>query len=171
MYLDQIEGFDVRKATKQDCDEVIKLLKVVALWLKNNEIDQWSFLLAGGDDEEIKQAIAHNDTYVVEWNEQIVATFTLLSEQSEWDVHIWGYDPDSNSLYLHRLAIIPSYMNNGLGKEILAWIENNTTDKTYLRLDCVADNKRLNDYYKNNHFEAVGLTDGHSQYQKFMKEA
>jgi len=95
--------------------------------------------------------------------------YEKLSKQSEWDEHIWGSDASFESLYLHRLAIIPTYMKKGLGQSILTWIKDNVSDKEYLKLDCVADNMKLNSFYKNIGFELIGVTDGHSKYEKSIK--
>ncbi|SOC43890.1 GNAT family N-acetyltransferase [Ureibacillus acetophenoni] len=165
-FFDDLKPFNIKIATNNDSRKVIKMLKEIAQWMKDNNINQWRFLLEGGDDEEIKQAIANQETYIVMNDNELVATFTLLSKQSEWDFHIWGEDHTSNTLYLHRLAIVPSYMNKGLGKRILAWIEENTSNKEYLRLDCVEENKKLNSFYKNSGYELVGVTDGHSKFEK-----
>ncbi|MFJ7826624.1 GNAT family N-acetyltransferase [Psychrobacillus sp. NPDC096623] len=168
--MDYVEGYKIKIATNDDSSVIIKMLKQIAQWMKDNEINQWKFLLDGGDDEEIEQAITNNETYIVLKDEDIVATFTLLSKQSEWDRDIWGSDISSKSLYLHRLAIIPTYMRKGIGKSILTWIQDNVSDKEYLKLDCVADNTKLNNFYINNNFELVGLIDGHSKYQKSIKK-
>ncbi|WP_077247774.1 GNAT family N-acetyltransferase [Bacillus sp. FJAT-27225] len=168
--MDYGEGFQIKIATIDDSSVIINMLKLIAQWMKDNDIDQWRFLLDGGDDQEIEQAITSQETYIVLKDNDIVATFTLLSEQSEWDRHIWGSDISSQSLYLHRLAIIPAYMKKGLGKSILTWIQDNVSHKEYLRLDCVTDNSKLNNFYKNNDFELIGVTDGHSKYQKSMEK-
>jgi len=160
------EGFTIKMATDEDSRKIIDMLKQVALWLKEHDINQWRFLLEGGDDAEIEQAISNQETYMILKDDHLVATFTLLSKPSEWDQHIWGDDVSANSLYLHRLAVIPTYMKIGLGSMILAWIQNNVRDKDFIKLDCVADNRKLNTFYKNNNFEFVGVTDGHSKYQK-----
>jgi GNAT superfamily N-acetyltransferase len=170
VHIDGLEEFNIKIATNDDICKVIKMLKRIALWMKENDINQWRFLLEGGDDEEIEQAITNQDTYIVLKDNDIVATFTLLSKQSEWDKHIWGEDITSKTLYLHRFAIIPTYMNTGLGRGILAWIQKIVSDKEYVRLDCVADNYKLNNFYKNNEFEHVGLTNGHSKYQKCIRK-
>jgi GNAT superfamily N-acetyltransferase len=163
------EGFTIKIAANEDSRKIIKMLKELAQWMKDHEINQWRFLLEGGDDEEIKQAISNQETYIVLKDSEIVATFTLSSKQSEWDRHIWEDDISTDSLYLHRLAIIPAYMKIGMGRRILAWIQNNGSDKEYLKLDCVADNIKLNHFYKENGFELVGLADGHCKYQKCIK--
>lgn len=159
----------IRKGIAAESDKVISLLKQTAQWLKENNIDQWQYLLAGGDDEEIENAIRDNQTYIVLREKEIIATFTLSSKQTEWDQHIFGIDEMGDSLYLHRLAILPDYMGKGLGGDILQWICAQDTQKNFLRLDCVAKNKQLNQFYLNNDFEYLGETDFHSKYQKRIK--
>lgn len=165
-----IEGFTIKLAMNENTSHVRNMLKQIALWMKIRDINQWGFLLEGGDDKEIEQAISNQETYIVLKENEIIATFTLLSKQSEWDRHIWGDDQSSKNLYLHRLAIIPTYMKKGIGRRILEWIENNHSKQKYLKLDCVADNVKLNTFYKNNRFELVGIKDGHSKYQLRLNE-
>ncbi|MFJ8064038.1 GNAT family N-acetyltransferase [Psychrobacillus sp. NPDC096426] len=171
MFPDNLESFEIKIASSEDASRIIEMLKQIAVWMKDNEINQWRFLLDGGDDEEIEQAISNRETYIVLGDDAIVATFTLLCKQSEWDKHIWGDDFTTNSLYLHRLALIPSYMRKGLGSSLLIWIQNNiSSDKEYIKLDCVADNIKLNAFYKINNFELIGLKDGHNKYHKSIRK-
>lgn len=141
------------------------MLKNIALWMQENEINQWQYLLNGGDDEEILDAIKHKETFIVLKDEELIATFSLSEKQYDWDKHIFGEDSEGDSLYLHRLAVLPVYMGKGLGKELLNWIVGNfSTDKAYLKLDCVADNRKLNQFYLANGFHYLGETDNHSKY-------
>lgn len=162
-----IGSYDITLATSKDEEQVISLLKEVAGWLKANEIDQWGFLAEGGEDEEIKQAILSKKTYVVKKDEALVATFTLYETQSEWDQHIWGQLNDS-AVYLHRLALTSEAIGTGLGKKILYWLESYIKDKGIdtLRLDCVENNIKLNNFYQDNGYEKVGTYDEHSKFQK-----
>ncbi|MDM5317097.1 GNAT family N-acetyltransferase [Fictibacillus sp. b24] len=167
--MSQLKQFVVHKASSDDYEEVISFLKELAQWMKDNEINQWSYLLEGGDDEEIKRAIQQKHTYKVLSDDMMIATFTLSPEQSEWDQHIFGKEEASDSLYLHRLAVRPQYMNQGIGKEILRWIHENLGDgKQFIKLDCVADNVKLNQFYRDHGFEYLGETDNHSKYIKHL---
>ncbi|WP_423410097.1 GNAT family N-acetyltransferase [Heyndrickxia sp. MSNUG] len=163
-----MEGdFQIRLAAKEDTNDVIAFLKKIAQWMENNKINQWQYLLSGGDDEEIKEAILHKETFILLKEDNVIGTFTVSSRQSEWDHHVFGFDFNSESLYLHRLAISPENMGKGLGKEIIDWIHKNVkTEKKYIKLDCVAHNRKLNQFYKDNGFEYIGEKDQHSKYQK-----
>ncbi|MGA4719925.1 GNAT family N-acetyltransferase [Fictibacillus nanhaiensis] len=162
-----LKSINIQKASQEDLEMIMSLLKECALWLKDRNIDQWRFLFGGGEDAEIKSAIERNDTYKVTRNEQLVATFTLSPEQTEWDEHIFGKDEVHDSLYVHRLAVRPSFMNQGIGKEIVNWIEANVEQgKEYIKLDCVANNIKLNQFYVKNGFQYIGESGSHSKYQK-----
>jgi GNAT superfamily N-acetyltransferase len=165
-----LEAANVRLAVSDDGQQVIKLLKNSAQWMQDHGINQWQYLLSGGDDKEILEAVKQQETYIVLSDEELIATFTLSTTQSDWDRHIFGESHEEDSVFLHRLAILPSQMGKGIGKEILQWIEQNySTDKTYLKLDCVADNSKLNQFYLANGFQYIGETDQHSKYQKNCK--
>jgi len=160
-------GFTIKLASDTDSKQIIFLLKEIAQWMKDNHIDQWQYLLEGGDDEEITQAIENQLTYMILKEDILIGTFTLSPTQSEWDVHIFGEEIVPDSLYLHRLALAPSYMGKGIGKNIIQWIlENVQTEKAYLKLDCVGQNTKLNQFYQKSGFDYIGETDSHSKYQK-----
>lgn len=156
----------IRVATNDDSEQIQHLLKTLAQWMKDSKINQWSFLLEGEDDK-LKEWISKGLTYIVEKDETFIATFTLLPEAGEWDLHIWGDDLPVNSSYLHRLAISPTYMSQGIGKKVIEWLSTRKIE--IVRLDCVADNEKLNRFYHNNGFELIGITDNHCKYQKIMK--
>lgn len=163
-------GLTIKLASDSDSNQISSLLKEVAQWIRSKNIDQWQYLLQGGDDEEISQAISNQLTYKVLEGTELIGTFTLSPTQSEWDVHIFGPEEDQNSLYLHRLAVVPRKMGKGIGMAIIQWIQENIqTDKKYLKLDCVAHNKKLNQFYQKNGFEYIGETDSHSKYQKRIR--
>lgn len=156
----------IRVATTEDSEKIHYLLKTLAQWMKETKINQWSFLLEGEDDE-LKEWLSMGMTYTVEKDETFIATFTLLPEAGEWDQHLWGDDLPVNTVYLHRLAISPAFMSQGIGKKVIEWISTREIDR--VRLDCVADNDKLNQFYQKSGFELIGITDDHCKYQKIMK--
>jgi GNAT superfamily N-acetyltransferase len=157
----------IKIAGMDDGQKVVQFLKRIAQWMKDNDINQWRYLLSGGDDEEILHAVKKMETYIVLNEDEVIATFTISEDQSEWDHHIFGEDFAQDSLYLHRLAISPELIGTGVGSELLDWIHQNiSTDKSFLKLDCVCDNRKLNKFYIENGFEYLGETDHHSKYQK-----
>ncbi|MGD6793121.1 GNAT family N-acetyltransferase [Metabacillus indicus] len=154
----------IRLAVLDEASHIIKLLRDTAQWIQEQGINQWSYLLDGGEDEEIVRCIENNQTHVVEKNGELTATFTLYPLQNEWDQEIWGHQ-EENAVYLHRLAVNSAYMKQGIGNVILSWIPE-AVSADWIRLDCVADNEKLNAFYRENGFEWAGATKGHSKFQK-----
>ena len=155
-----------RLARNTEVKRVTQLLKDAAAWLKSEGINQWSYLLSGGEDDEIERAILKEETYVAEYEGKLLGTFTISPVQSEWDFDLWG-QVEGDSLYLHRLAVHMEYRGLGMGKEMIRWIERQFAGQyTYLRLDCVANNRKLNQFYLDNEFLFVGSIDEFNKYEK-----
>ncbi|EJS69286.1 N-acetyltransferase [Bacillus cereus] len=162
-----VETYNIRIASEEESDNIIILLKEVAQWLQDKEVDQWQYLLGEEATAEILEGISEKYTYVVTKEDEIVATVTVSPKQNEWDEFIFGKEEVSDSLYIHRFAVKRKYKGNGIGEWMLQWVEENVQrDKKYLKLDCIGHNRTLNDFYKENGFEYVGSTDGLSKFQK-----
>ncbi|MGE7884806.1 GNAT family N-acetyltransferase [Bacillus sp. NPDC094077] len=162
-----VEEYTIRIASEEESDNVITLLKEVAQWLQDKEVNQWQYLLGVEATAEILEGIREKYTYVVMKEDEIVGTVTVSPKQNKWDEYIFGKEEVSNSLYIHRFAVKREYKGNGIGEWVLRWVEENVRrDKNYLKLDCVGHNRTLNDFYKKNGFAYVGSTDGLSKFQK-----
>ncbi|MFD1361205.1 GNAT family N-acetyltransferase [Lentibacillus salinarum] len=163
-------NYIIRRATASDVDTVIRILRDAAGWLRDRGIYQWDFYLTDEAASEVRQAIKAGTTYLVTDNHQPVATFNLSHQQSELDASVWG-NRDDNALYLHRLAVDKNYRHQQIGKKLLEWIqENSQTDSHVLRLDCVADNPELNQFYVKAGFTFSGYAEAMKiQFSRYEK--
>ncbi|TRM11328.1 GNAT family N-acetyltransferase [Lentibacillus cibarius] len=154
---DTFRDYTVRKATDQDAETVIQMIREAAGWLADKGIHQWDYYLTDEAMLEINQAIKAGTTYLIENQEKYaVTTFNLSLEQSELDISVWGNRND-RALYLHRLAVDKNYRHKRIGKGLLEWIcVNSLLDDGVIRLDCVADNPALNQFYVNAGFTFSG---------------
>lgn len=167
----EFSGNIIRQATKEDCEQVIKMLMDATSWLKENGIDQWSYLGSGKENHEIETAILKGSTFVVEnVTGKLIASFNLTSEQNDWDSELWGSNNDQ-SVYLHRLVVARNQHNKQLGKDLVAWMVDNINPiKGSIRLDCVGHNKVLNRFYKDVGFTFVGSHDmGGTLFSKYER--
>lgn len=153
----KIHDFDVYIASIEDADEVLQLIREAAQWVRGKHLKQWETVISGVADEEILNGIRNHETFLVRNNNtgELVATFTLYDFQNSWDKKLWG-ERDDNAAYLHKIAIRPTYTGSGLGKKIIDWIIRylERKGKEIFRLDCIADNEKLNSFYR----EKCGLT-------------
>ncbi|SDR04978.1 GNAT family N-acetyltransferase [Virgibacillus salinus] len=146
-------------------------MRDAATWLIKKGIYQWEYYLSDESVREIKQDINAGTTFLFEDSGgHEVAVFNLSPNQIELDISIWDERSDK-AYYLHRLAVNENYHSRQIGKKILAWIMDNIDQhQGILRLDCVAENPKLNQFYLDagfsfaSHAEAMGIT--FSKYEK-----
>lgn len=142
--------------------EPADLPSILALWLEASDwithtlgIVQWkpgSFHLEG-----VTEHFRETDMFVAQEGDDIVGSFSV-----QWaDPYIWGELDNDRSGYVHRLVVSRSYGGKGLGRQLLQGAESYiaANGKTHIRLDCMADNAKLNQYYRDCGFVYMGRAD------------
>jgi ribosomal protein S18 acetylase RimI-like enzyme len=130
---------------------VLSILEEAARWLECREIEGWkpgSFCR-----RRIADRIGRGEMYLARLAGRSFGTFAL-----QWsDEEVWGDVPEDAG-YVHGLAVRRDFAGQGLGRELLRWAEERAalSGKEYLRLDCLAENRRLNEYYERAGFRRRG---------------
>ena len=138
-----LEGLEVRVARGADLDAVISLLEEAARWMVRRNFEGWT--PDGFSRRRIADLIEGGEMYLAVLDGRPVGTFAL-----QWsDRETWGVVPDDAG-YVHGLAIRRDFAGTGLGREMLGRAEQlvSLAERAYLRLDCVAGNEALNEYYR-----------------------
>jgi ribosomal protein S18 acetylase RimI-like enzyme len=141
----------VVRAGGSDLDTVLSILEEAALWLVRRGIEGWepgSFFR-----RRIADRIGRGEMYLARLAGQPFGTFAL-----QWsDQEVWG-DVPGDAGYVRGLAIRRGFAGRGLGRELLRWAEERAvlSGKSYLRLDCRADNRALYEYYERAGFRYRG---------------
>jgi ribosomal protein S18 acetylase RimI-like enzyme len=139
-------GSDIRiiRAEIGDLDRVLEILEEASRWLSSKGLEtQWR--PSPTFRQTIKDNIERGDVYVVKGLKGTVGTITL-----QWnDKKFWG-DLPQDAGYIHKLAIKRSHAGQRLGLRLLNWAEAKTQaeGKSYLRLDCLASNRTIREYYE-----------------------
>lgn len=135
----QYDKLLIRKATKKDIDDCMKIIKEKSKWLKDKGINQWTSFF-NRDSSYFMEKVQKEILYVVIIENNICATFVLQENDKYWE-------DDKKAFYIHHLAVKSGY--KGLGRYIIEQIKliAKNAKKEYIRLDNVADNKKLNEYY------------------------
>ena len=142
MSLIRVKDMQVLLATDADLDTVASIYEDAAQWLLARGIAQW---LAVVPRELLAQRIARGETFLARYEQHAIATMSIQEE----DRVVWGAVPP-DALYLHGLAVRRAFTGRRVGVALLRWAEQHAAlqGKTYLRLDCMGDNPRLIQYYK-----------------------
>jgi ribosomal protein S18 acetylase RimI-like enzyme len=137
------ENLVIRRARPADLDTVVSMLEEAARWMIRRGIEGWT--PDGFSRGRIAIFIESGEMYLAVLDGRPAGTFTL-----QWsDRETWGDVPDDAG-YIHGLAIRREFAGQGLGLEMLRRAEQmvSRSEREYLRLDCVADNEALNEYYR-----------------------
>jgi ribosomal protein S18 acetylase RimI-like enzyme len=148
----------IEQAQPSDLDTVLDILEEVAGWLTSRGIDQWQpGVFRRIRRQSIADQVSRGEVYLARRDGQPVGTLTL-----QWaDKMFWGNVPDDAG-YIHRLAIRRAYAGMELGCHLLRWAERKVASagKDYLRLDCMAENQALRQYYEQAGFTSRGEIQG-----------
>ncbi|MBI4214216.1 MAG: GNAT family N-acetyltransferase [Chloroflexi bacterium] len=140
-------------AAPSDLEVVIEILEEVAAWLETKGIDQWPVGSFRRSAAFFAGAIERGEVHLAYVGEDLAGTLRLVAT----DPDVWS-DLADESLYVHSVAVRRSFAGRRLGRQLLEWAEQRAREaaKGYLRLDCVAGNPVLRQYYEDAGFSSAG---------------
>lgn len=139
-------------ATHDDVTAIADLRSHLVDWMHDLGIDQWHHGEVGH--ERIREQVTRQEWWLLRIPDgAVAATIRILDE----DPTIWG-PSGRRALYLHGLMVGRRYAGLRLGQQLLAWgaAQARAQAVELLRLDCVASNRALCDYYVRRGFNRVG---------------
>jgi GNAT superfamily N-acetyltransferase len=142
---------NVRRAQEEDAVIVAGLLDEATVWVNDLGFSQWPLPFPR---DELAAAIGRGEVYVVESEDgEGVATVSMLPDDPEY----WGDQPP-DAFYVHKLAVRRDQAGRGIGAAIVEWANAEAAEagREFLRLDCLADNPGIRDYYEDLGFEHRG---------------
>jgi GNAT superfamily N-acetyltransferase len=147
----------VKEAEVSDIPKIKKILHSTALWLNKKGSEQWAGLLRGEDVHNIQEAVERKEVYLVTKEDAILGTFALWDNQTPWDIDLWGEEESRKYLYLHRIALESNQHGKNRGKLLLEGAQSiaRKSEIRGIRLDCIASNPNLNEFYQANGFDYV----------------
>jgi GNAT superfamily N-acetyltransferase len=145
----------VEPASEKDAFPMLELRLALEAWLESKGVEQWGR-------NEVSLADVQRQVAAAEWHVvrsargQVIGALRLL-----WsDEPVWQHQNEP-AAYVHGLMADREHAPKGLGKELLAWAEEQAraADVPMLRLDCVESNAVLRSYYRRLGFSEVGRRD------------
>lgn len=148
----------VFQAKIEDTEAVLQLLVQTAQWLKSKGSTQWSGLLEGDDSHQTPEAIKRGEVYIFMQGNLLAGMVMLKEHGSAWDHELWGDEDYERAVYLHRLNINREIAGKHLGEAIVNWSSSGIhfDGKDRIRLDCIANNEKLNAFYLSSGYEYKG---------------
>jgi GNAT superfamily N-acetyltransferase len=137
-----IPRYILRSATPADTDAVSSVLQAAAHRLIERGDGMWSLATLApahvrADITDYRLALAEGE---------IVGVVKVQSS----DPRFWPDIGGDDSLFLHRLAVIPSFAEKGVSRVLIGCVidEARRQERRYVRLDCAADRPKLRAVYE-----------------------
>ena len=145
----------IRLANYSDLDNIKQVTKACAKEMISNGIYQWNEHYPSKDI--LEKDIAKKELYVTEINDSIVGCIMFSKYKDDLYNQIDWLTPDSENLYVHRLAVHPDFQKKGLGKSLMDFAENYAKDNSYVsvRLDTFSENKRNLKFYESRGYQRL----------------
>jgi ribosomal protein S18 acetylase RimI-like enzyme len=145
----------ISQASYDDVEEILDLWLEAAKWIQSKGINQWpdSFSI-----QSVEKRLNISEIYIVKQKDTIIASLAI-----QWsDKLIWKELDNDQSGYIHRLIVRRAYSGRGIGNQLLEWAGEyiKANGKSFIRLDCMADNEGLNQYYSKIGFNYKGRVEG-----------
>lgn len=146
------DELNIQLAKKADIPLILDLFKERCKWFYSHHIYQWDecYYTQRYNQRYFLKVMKKYQLYVAKQGEEVIGSFLLKNIDSEyWLDHL-------NAYYIHHFIGKVDY--HGIGIKMLDFIEKLARNNkiSVLRLDCVKQNPKINEYWKNCGFENRG---------------
>ncbi|MCF7559497.1 GNAT family N-acetyltransferase [Sabulilitoribacter multivorans] len=146
----------IRKALPKDIDELLQITRACAAHMISNNIFQWNEFYPS------KQAFLNDlereELYVLEIKNTIVGCITMSTFMDEEYIPINWLTLNNNNIYIHRLAIHPTYQGKGYAQKLMDYAEDYSKEHHFnsVRLDTFSQNPRNVKFYESRGYKRLG---------------
>lgn len=144
----------IERAKAEDVAEIVTLFEAAGVWLEGQGISQWPTRVAPRFRTFLRDKVAEGEVFVARAeNGRLLGHIRFEYEPSK----VWG-DNSVDTAYVRGLVIANEMRGHGLGVTLLDWAQEYAQQKgcVRLRLDCLAENGRLRQYYADYGFVSLG---------------
>ena len=150
-------NFLIRKATKDDLDEVMLIIKACTKHMISKNIFQWNEKYP--NIETFENDIENKNLYVLSLqNNELIGCVSITFEMDDFYKTIDWISPSKKNIYVHRLAVHPNNQGQGHAKIIMNFIEKKGVDNLCesIRLDTFSMNNKNNTLYTKLGYQKLG---------------
>lgn len=136
----------IRQANADEVATALALFEESALVLREKGTNQWQHWINPTPEyvNRVQKGFDDNVFFFVEKAGQLAGMFRLMDSDEEY----WGVQTEA-AVYLHSFLTRPVFKGQDIGATVLKLIEIQIRERGvhYFRLDCIASNKALCNYY------------------------
>lgn len=138
----------IRKATHRDIDVILDITKACAIHMISQKIFQWNEHYPRR--EAFENDVNRRELYVLEIENKVAGCIVISTLMDEEYIPIKWLTPNTNNIYIHRLAIHPKYQNQGFAQQLMNFAETHSKENNFtsVRLDTFSQNQRNQQFYE-----------------------
>lgn len=136
--------------------EILSLTKACAAFMISKGIYQWN------EHYPSKEAFIHdierNELYVFKKENQIIGTIVISTFMDDEYTTVRWLSPNEKNLYIHRLAVHPSFQKQGYAIQLMEYAEAfaKANNAISIRLDTFSQNPRNQKFYEQRGYKRLG---------------
>ncbi|HSQ45768.1 MAG TPA: GNAT family N-acetyltransferase [Lutibacter sp.] len=142
----------IKKASKQDLDQLLTVVKSCGKNLIDQGIFQWNEEYPKRED--LLEDIELQELWKLEDKNSIIGLIVLTeNEDAEYQDVKW-LTKNHKNLYIHRLAVDPNFQGKGYAQKLMDFAEKYARENNYnsIRLDTFSQNKRNQKFYEQRNY-------------------
>ena len=147
---------NIEKAKKEDSKRLVEITRSCARHMIDRGIFQWNDVYPS--QKVFENDIALGQCWKLEKEGCIIGIIVLTEiEDREYENVQWLTENNRN-LYIHRLAVLPSYQGKGYAQKLMGFGENYAVNNNYnsIRLDTFSENIRNQKFYEKRGYVKLG---------------
>ena len=150
---------EYRPGRPEDLDSIVSLVQAAIAEMERRGIHQWDEVYPARADFALD--IEKETLYMALSNDVPVGIYVISTEADEAYKKVAWKQADDRACILHRLCVLPTVQNQGVGYEIMQHVEEQAKAMGYtsLRLDVFTDNPFSNRLYEKCGYEKRGYAD------------
>ena len=145
-------SFEIKVVTEAERSQLSEVLQIAARALEGRGQPLW--LQSELTPDALLEAYPDAEMVVGCWEGEAVAGMVLVAE----DPIFWPDTPAGESLFVHKLAVVPKAQGKGIAAQMLAFAQTRAYEqgKRYLRLDTASERPKVRAFYEQHGFIYVG---------------
>lgn len=146
----------IRKAVLRDINKLLEITKVCAYTMIDKNIYQWNEFYP--NKVAFTRDVERAELYVLELEKSVIGCVTISTFMDQEYIPINWLTPNSNNIYIHRLAIHPNQQEKGYAQKLMDYAEAYARKNNYVsvRLDTFSQNKRNQKFYELRGYKRLG---------------
>jgi len=145
----------MRKAVMEDIKNIMEIIKETIIEMQSYNNNQWD--VSYPQEKDFRNDIQKGNLFVLVTEDKLVG-FVCINKVEPVEYNVLNWSLNDDSMIVHRMAVKPSYRRNGIGTELMKFVEELALKNNikYLKTDTYSLNLKMNNLFNKIGYEFVG---------------